>query len=114
MLAPGAVGVHVGSSTLGYDSLRKAEVVGFSRAYFLRKWSLAHTPTAARALAFELGATALLVGRHRSLRPARARVRGWRACDARAAAAAAASAPLTVGALAGARRRYARKAARSA
>ncbi len=111
-LAPGAVGVHVGSSTLGYDSLRKAEVVGFSRAYFLRKWSLAHTPTAARALAFELGATALLVGRHRSLLPARARVRGWKACDARAAAAAAA--PLTVGALAGARRRYARKAARSA
>jgi GT2 family glycosyltransferase len=105
-LARDAIGVHTESSTLGYDSLRKAELVGFSRACFLRKWSHRHRPTAARALALELGAAAFLVGRHGSLRPARARVRGWRAGVRTGPGGVP---PMAVGALAGARRRYVRK-----
>lgn len=110
-LARDAVGAHTESSTLGYASLRKAELVGFSRAYFLRRWSRRNRPTAARALALEVGSAAFLVGRHRSLRPARARVRGWRAGVTGAAPGT--TPPMAVGTLAGARRRYARKLTRS-
>ena len=84
-LAAEALATHVGSRTLGRGSLEKAAVVGFSRGYFLRKYGVLGSPTrAARVLAVEAAGALALVARHRSLRPATARVRGWRTCGIRA------------------------------
>jgi N-acetylglucosaminyl-diphospho-decaprenol L-rhamnosyltransferase len=84
-LAARSRATHAVSSTLGSGSLQKATVVGFSRGYFLRKYGVLGSPRrAARVLGVEVVGGAALVVRHRSLRPAAARVRGWRACDVRA------------------------------
>lgn len=85
-LATDARAVHLGSATLGYASLPKAKVVGYSRGYLLRKYGVLRRPgAAARALSAEVAASLLLARRHRSLAPLRDRVRGYRACDRRAA-----------------------------
>ena len=83
-LAPGARALHEGSGTLGYRSLAKANLVGFSRGYLLRKYGvLRDLRSAPAALAAEAVAVLLLARQHRSLRPAVARVRGWRSCHIR-------------------------------
>ncbi|HEV2059713.1 MAG TPA: glycosyltransferase family 2 protein [Solirubrobacteraceae bacterium] len=84
-LAPRARALHAASGTLGYRSLAKANLVGFSRGYLLRKYGvLRDLRSAPAALAIETVAVLLLARQHRSLRPGIARVRGWRSCDARA------------------------------
>jgi GT2 family glycosyltransferase len=83
-LAADARALHSGSGTLGYHSLEKALLVGWSRGYLMRKYGVLRRPLAGpAALTVEAAASVALAGRHRSLRPALARVRGWRACTAR-------------------------------
>lgn len=83
-IAPGARALHEGSGTLGYRSLAKANLVGFSRGYLLRKYGvLRGLRSAPAALAAEAVAVLLLARQHRSLRPAIARVRGWQSCHTR-------------------------------
>lgn len=83
-LAPHARALHVGSGTLGYRSLAKANLVGFSRGRLLRKYGVLRDPhSALAALAVEVVAVALLARQHRSLQPGLARVRGWRSCTTR-------------------------------
>jgi N-acetylglucosaminyl-diphospho-decaprenol L-rhamnosyltransferase len=106
-LAREARAFHSGSATLGYQSLEKAKLVGFSRGYLIRKYGVLRRPRAAiRAIPSELVASLILAYRHRSLEPGLARVRGWKACDV------ALPPPrvddVTVGFLDGLRRRYAR------
>ncbi|MDQ3849125.1 MAG: glycosyltransferase family 2 protein [Actinomycetota bacterium] len=85
-LAPRARALHVGSGTLGYRSLAKANLVGFSRGYLLRKYRvLRGLRSGPAALAVETVAVLLLARQHRSLGPGVARVRGWRRCDTRLA-----------------------------
>jgi GT2 family glycosyltransferase len=108
-LASNARAVHAGSGTLGLRSQSKADIVGFSRGYALRKhrvFQRATRPQAAAILAAELGTVALLAARHRSLRPAVARLRGWRACAAPSPLPT--PPPATIGLATGLRRRYAR------
>lgn len=83
-LATNARARHTGSWTLGFNSLAKTEVVGYSRTYLLRKYGGERPAATAAALFVEVGTSLALAKRHRSLRPARARVRGWRECTARA------------------------------
>ena len=84
-LARDARAIHLGSATLGYASLEKAKVVGYSRGYLLRKYGVLRRPgPAARAVTAELAASAALARRPRSLAPLRERVRGYRACRERA------------------------------
>lgn len=83
-IAPGARALHEGSGTLGYRSLAKANLVGFSRGYLLRKYGvLRGLRSGPAALAAEMVAVLLLARQHRSLRPAMARVRGWQSCHSR-------------------------------
>jgi len=106
-LAPDARALHASSSTLGYGSLAKAILVGYSRGYLLRKYGVLRRPrTAARALAVEAAASGVLLARHRSLAPAGARIRGWRSCRVNAPPPPPGAA--TVAVLDGLRRRYAR------
>jgi N-acetylglucosaminyl-diphospho-decaprenol L-rhamnosyltransferase len=106
-LATGARALHEGSGTLGYQSLEKAKLVGFSRGYLMRKYGVLHRPgPAVHALGAELAASAVLGVRHRSLEPALSRLRGWRACRTRAPLPTT-GAPV-VGTLEGLRGRYAR------
>lgn len=84
-LAAHARALHASSGTLGYRSLAKANLVGFSRGYLLRKYRvLRGFRTAPPALAVEALAVVMLARQHRSLRPGVARVRGWRSCATRA------------------------------
>jgi N-acetylglucosaminyl-diphospho-decaprenol L-rhamnosyltransferase len=85
-LAPRARAVHAGSGTVGYGSLAKANIVGFSRGYLLRKYGVLHSlRSGPPALLAETIAALLLARQHRSLQPARARIRGWRTCKTRSA-----------------------------
>ena len=106
-LAPDARALHATSGTTGYHSLRKAEMVGESRGYLLRKYAVLRRPSSAlRVVAVEGAASIELARRHRSLRPAAARLRGWRRAPTRAQRPPAEAA--TVGFGEGLRRRYAR------
>lgn len=106
-LAAGARAVHAGSGTTGYGSLSKANIVGFSRGYLLRKYGVLSTLSSGpAALAAETAAVLVLAGHHRSLKPALARVRGWRSCKARCPRPP--KSDITVGYLNGLRRRYVR------
>ena len=109
-LAAAARALHNESTTLGAGSLTKAIAVGKSRGYFLRKYNALGTPgRALRVAPMEVAASCAITVRHRSLKPAGARLAGWRACGRRA--------PWpttlrpTVGLVDGARRRYARAVA---
>lgn len=83
-IATGARALHEGSGTLGYRSLAKANLVGFSRGYLLRKYGvLRDLRSAPAALTAEALAVLLLAWQHRSSGPAVARVRGWRSCHTR-------------------------------
>ena len=105
-LAPGARALHRGSGTLGYNSVAKARLVARSRGYLLRKYRvLARPRLALRTVPVEIGASAVLAARHRTLAPALEEIRGWRECRVREPM------PLrlaTVGFLEGARRRWTR------
>jgi N-acetylglucosaminyl-diphospho-decaprenol L-rhamnosyltransferase len=86
-LAADARALHAGSATLGARSLEKALLVGFSRGRLIRKYgvlSRRHPVRAVLAVAQEAAASTILAARHRSLAPAGARIRGWRACRVRA------------------------------
>ncbi len=79
VLVPRARALHATSGSTGYHSLRKAEIVGESRGYLLRKYGVLRRPLRAlRAIAVEGVVCLELARRHRSLAPARARVRGYR------------------------------------
>jgi GT2 family glycosyltransferase len=109
-LASAARVLHHESTTLGAGSLTKAVAVGKSRGYFLRKYSALGTPRVAlRVVPMEVAASCALTVRHRSLKPARARVAGWRACRHRAAWPT--TLRPTVGLVDGALRRYSRAVA---
>jgi GT2 family glycosyltransferase len=105
-LATEARARHLGSGTLGYSSLEKARLVGYSRGYLIRKYGVLNRPRSA-LLAFsgEAAAAVALGVRHRSLEPARARIRGWRSCGVRAEAP---TDQVTVGPLEAFQRRLAR------
>lgn len=106
-LASRARALHAGSSTLGDGSLAKANVVGFSRGYLLRKYRVLAAPrSGVAALVTEAIAVLLLAVRHRSLRPGLARVRGWSSCRTRGPRPG--EADVTVPFFNGLRRRYAR------
>jgi GT2 family glycosyltransferase len=78
--APEAVGVHLGSATLGHRSTWQRYQGGFSRGYFLRRYGvLLHTRAGARALATEavvVVGDAMISG---DLKALRGRLAGWRA-----------------------------------
>jgi GT2 family glycosyltransferase len=85
-LAPHARAVHLGSGTLGYHTLEKAILVGESRGYLWRKYGVSRRPLdLMRVLGLELIACAVLYRRLRSWEPARARIRGFRRCQAHCA-----------------------------
>ena len=48
-LAPGALGTHAHSATLGSGSARKNYLMGFGRGYLLRKWGVLRSPLRATA-----------------------------------------------------------------
>lgn len=106
-LATDARALHASSGTLGYRSLAKANLVGFSRGYLLRKYGvLGGLRSGPAAIAMEAVAVALLARRHRSLEPGRARLRGWRSCRTRSVPPP--RAQITVSPIDAWRRRYAR------
>ena len=107
-LAHDAVALHPGSDTSGgYQSLRKAIMVGDSRGYYYRKYGIARRPAALIVVgAIEVGASLVLARRHRSLEPLRARARGFRRCKVEGPQPPASIA--TVNVLEGMRRRYRR------
>jgi GT2 family glycosyltransferase len=77
--APDAVGVHLGSATLGHRSAWQRYQNGFSRGYFLRRYGVLHTRIGARAVSTE---AVVVVGDamiSRDLSALRGRVAGWRA-----------------------------------
>ncbi len=80
-LAPGAVGVHEHSATLGSGSAEKNFLTGFGRGYVLRKWRVASPRRVPSILARDLvvvGGQAVI---DRTLSGARGRLRGWRAAE---------------------------------
>lgn len=77
--APDAVGVHLGSATLGHRSAWQRYQGGFSRGYLLRRYGVVRTRAGARALATE---AVVVIGDaliSRDLSAVRGRVAGWRA-----------------------------------
>lgn len=77
-LVTDARALHATSASTGYASLRKAEMVGESRGYLVRKYGVMRRPAAALRIMATEGLVSLeLARRHRSLRPARARVSGY-------------------------------------
>jgi N-acetylglucosaminyl-diphospho-decaprenol L-rhamnosyltransferase len=77
--APAAIGVHLGSATIGARSPATRFHGGFSRGYMLRRYRVLRTAAAPRALVTELlvaGGDAVL---SRDLQAARGRLAGWRA-----------------------------------
>lgn len=81
--AEDAVGVHLGSATIGRRSAAQVRIAGASRAYMLRKYGVLGqgVPTAARALAVEAGVVALETVLARNLGALRGRIAGWRAAS---------------------------------
>jgi GT2 family glycosyltransferase len=80
--APDAVGVHLGSATLGHRSAWQRYQGGFSRGYLLRRYGVLRTRVAARALATE---TVVVFGDavlSRDLSALRGRLAGWRSAGA--------------------------------
>jgi N-acetylglucosaminyl-diphospho-decaprenol L-rhamnosyltransferase len=84
VLAASARALHSTSRTLGYGSLDKAVTVGRSRGRLMRKYGVLSRPLRGLgAVGVEAAASVALAARYRSLAPARARLEGWRRCDAR-------------------------------
>ena len=79
LLAPDAVGVHVGSATHGHRSARQRRNGGFGRGYMLRRYGLLRGRTAPRALATEAVVVLADLAISRDLQALRGRLEGWRA-----------------------------------
>lgn len=80
--APGAVGVHLGSSSFGRRSAWQRYHGGFARGYFLRRYRVLRGAAGAQMVATEVlvaAGDALLA---RDLAALRGRVAGWRAAAA--------------------------------
>ena len=82
-VAPGAVGVHLGSSTYGPRSAAQRRLAGFSRAYLLRRYGVLRGRAAARALLTEAVVVAADAFLCRDLQAAAGRAQGWRAAAGR-------------------------------
>jgi GT2 family glycosyltransferase len=77
--APGACGVHLGSSTYGRRSARQRRMAGFSRGYLLRRYGVLRGRAGARALLTETAVVAADLAICHDTQALRGRVRGWRA-----------------------------------
>jgi GT2 family glycosyltransferase len=81
--APDAVGVHLGSASMGHRSAWQRREFAFSRGYFLRRYGVLRSRAVLRTLATE----ALIVGGDavlsRDLAALRGRLAGWRAASGR-------------------------------
>jgi N-acetylglucosaminyl-diphospho-decaprenol L-rhamnosyltransferase len=77
--APDAVGIHLGSATLGHRSPRQRALGGFARGYLLRRYGVLRTRVAARALITEAIVCAGDLVISRDLQATSGRLAGWRA-----------------------------------
>jgi GT2 family glycosyltransferase len=81
--AADAVGVHLGSATIGRRSRAQVRIAGASRAYMLRKYGVLRrgVQTAAWALVVEAGVVAVETVAGRDLGALRGRIAGWKAAS---------------------------------
>ena len=82
--APDAVGVHLGSATMGRRSAWQRRQGGFSRGYFLRRYGVLRSRGALRAAATEAVVVAGDALLSRDLAALRGRLAGWRAAAGKA------------------------------
>jgi GT2 family glycosyltransferase len=78
-VAAGAVGVHLGSATIGRRSAWQRQQGGFSRGYFLRRYGVLRSTAAVRTIAIE---AAVILGdavHSGDLAALHGRLAGWRA-----------------------------------
>jgi N-acetylglucosaminyl-diphospho-decaprenol L-rhamnosyltransferase len=76
---PAAIGVHLGSATMGYRSKWQRRQAGFGRGYVMRRYGLLRRSSALRALATE---AIVVIGDlfvSRDLQALRGRLAGWHA-----------------------------------
>ena len=84
-LAPGALGTHAHSATMGSGSRQKNELVGFGRGYLLRKWGVLSPGRLPGIVARD---TVICAGQavfDRNLAGVTGRIKGWRAATPTAA-----------------------------
>jgi N-acetylglucosaminyl-diphospho-decaprenol L-rhamnosyltransferase len=79
--APDAVGIHLGSATMGRRSAWQRGQLGFSRGYFLRRFGVLGSRAALRTLATELVVAGGDVVLSRDFVAFRGRLAGWRAAS---------------------------------
>jgi N-acetylglucosaminyl-diphospho-decaprenol L-rhamnosyltransferase len=79
LVAPDAIGVHLGSATHGHRSARQRRNGGFGRGYMLRRYGLLRGRSAPRALATEAVVVLADLAISRDLQALRGRCDGWRA-----------------------------------
>jgi N-acetylglucosaminyl-diphospho-decaprenol L-rhamnosyltransferase len=77
--APDAVGVHLGSATIGARSRRTRYSGGFARGYLLRRYGVLRGRKAVRAAATEAIVSVADLARSRDLAATSGRLAGWRA-----------------------------------
>jgi GT2 family glycosyltransferase len=77
--APGARGVHLGSSTYGKRSPGQRRLAGFSRGYLLRRYGVLRGGKSARTLLTEAAVVAGDIAICHDIQALRGRVQGWRA-----------------------------------
>jgi N-acetylglucosaminyl-diphospho-decaprenol L-rhamnosyltransferase len=78
VLAPDAVGVHLGSATHGHRSAWQRRHGGFGRGYMLRRYGVLRGPAAPRALMTEAVVVLGDLAISRDLAAFRGRLEGWR------------------------------------
>lgn len=76
---PDAVGIHLGSATIGARSRRTRYNGGFSRGYLLRRYGILGTREALRAAGTEAIVSVADLARSRDFAAASGRLAGWRA-----------------------------------
>jgi N-acetylglucosaminyl-diphospho-decaprenol L-rhamnosyltransferase len=79
VVAPDAVGVHLGSATHGHRSARQRRNGGFGRGYMLRRYGVLRGRAAPRAFATEVVIVLADLAISRDLQALRGRLEGWRA-----------------------------------
>jgi GT2 family glycosyltransferase len=77
--APSAVGLHLGSATIGAASAWTRYNGGWARGYLLRRYGVLRSRAALRAAATELLVVAGHLARSRDASAVRGRIAGWRA-----------------------------------
>jgi N-acetylglucosaminyl-diphospho-decaprenol L-rhamnosyltransferase len=77
--APDAIALHIGSATFGVRSVSQREEAGFARAYFIGRYGVLRSRSAARTLATELLVSGADAALNRDVAALRGRVRGLRA-----------------------------------